>query len=117
MIYTGYYAKIKTYLDNGLIPIAISGEAPIWYKGLHWRFLAPSYDIFYKWKSGLIDDKGYVDRFIPERLEKLDKSNLKQQLQAISNPILLCYEKDGFCHRHIVADWIKQNLNLDVKEF
>ena len=117
MIYTGYYSKLEEYEKAGLEPIAISGLAPCWYEGYHWKFFAPSLDIFTKWKNGEIDDQGYVNRFIPERLDILDKEDIKEKLLQFDNPILLCYEKDGFCHRHIVADWIRENLNLDVKEY
>lgn len=120
MIYTGYYARIQDYLDAGLTPIAISGGIPDFYnteKYLWWKFLAPSWDIFSKWKNGEIDEFGYVERYIPERLDILNKAELKQQLLAIEKPILLCFEKDGFCHRHVLADWIENNLMLQVEEF
>jgi len=119
VIYTGYYAKLKEYLNQGLTPIAISGAVPDFYdinKYLWWRRLAPSWDIFSKWKSGEIDDYGYVERYIPERLETLDKEKLKRDLLSIENPILLCYEKDGFCHRHVLADWLR-DMGLEVEEF
>lgn len=117
MIYTGYYGRINEYEEAGLTPVAISGQAPCWFEGYHFPFLGPSLDIFTKWKNKEITDQQYVDRFIPERLEKLDKTDLKRQLEMIDNPILLCYEKEGFCHRHIVAAWIEQNLGLEVKEY
>ena len=117
MIYTGYYGRIEEYEEAGLTPIAISGLAPCWYEGYHWKFFAPSLDIFTKWKNGEIDDQGYVNRFIPEILEKIDKDKLKEQLESIEDPILLCYEKEGFCHRHVVAEWIQENLGLEVKEY
>lgn len=118
MIYTGYYAKLKNYLDAGLTPVSISGSIPDFMQGyLWWKFLAPSWDIFSKWKTGEIDEFGYVQRYIPERLEVLDKAKLKEALLSLDNPILLCYEKEGFCHRHVLADWIENNLGIRVDEF
>ena len=39
------------------------------------------------------------------------------------NAVLLCYEKYAdieqgktFCHRHIVAKWLKEKLGVEVKE-
>ena len=30
----------------------------------------------------------------------------------------MCYEKPGdFCHRHLLADFLNENLGLDIKEF
>lgn len=119
MIYTGYYAKLNDYLNQGLTPIAISGAVPDFYnteKYMWWKFLAPSWDIFSKWKNGEIDNDGYVERYIPERLERLNKTELKERLLLIENPILLCYEKEGFCHRHVLADWLR-DMGLEVEEF
>lgn len=47
-MFTGYYANYDFYVQQGLTPIAISGKPPEWYKGLWWKFLAPSWDIFSK---------------------------------------------------------------------
>ena len=105
-MFTGYYANYDFYMQQGLTPIAISGRPPEWYKGLWWKFLAPSWDIFSKWKNKIINDDEYTDRFFKEILSKVNIDELKDQLQQIQNPILLCYEKDGFCHRHLVADWL-----------
>ena len=109
IIYTGYYALYDYYIKYGLTPIAISGKAPDWFNGIQWKFFAPSWDIFSKWKTGIITDEQYTNRFLVERLGKLDINQIKQQINMINNPILLCYEKHGFCHRHIVADWLNAN--------
>jgi uncharacterized protein YeaO (DUF488 family) len=119
MIYTGYYAKLKDYIEAGLTPIAISGGIPEFYPKdyLWWKFLAPSWDIFSKWKNGEINDFIYMERYVPEILGKINKHDFKQKLLSVENPILLCFEKEGFCHRHIVADWIENELGIPVAEF
>lgn len=119
MIYTWYYAKLKDYEKAGLTPIAISGGVPDFFPKEYrwWKFLAPTWDIFSKWKSGEINEFGYAERYLPEILGKIDKDKFKEMLLSIENPILLCYEKNGFCHRHIVADWIESELHLVVDEF
>ena len=58
-----------------------------------------------------------MGRYVPEILGKIDKANFKDMLGSVENPILLCYEKEGFCHRHIVADWIESELHLPVQEY
>jgi uncharacterized protein (DUF488 family) len=41
-----------------------------------------------------------------------------QKLAGDKIPCLLCYEKPGdFCHRHIVAEWLHNNLGVHVEEF
>ena len=117
MIYTGYYGKTEYYEQQSLTPIGISGQVPCWFEWYRFPFFAPSLDIFTKWKNGLINNEQYTQRFIQERLNILDKQQVKEKLLQFDNPILLCYEKDGFCHRHIVADWIRMELHLDVKEY
>ena len=119
MIYTGYYAKLKHYESNGIIPISIAGRAPEFYKGIQYKKFAPSWDIFSKWKNGEIDNFQYTDRFKKEILGKLNKEEVKQFLNSFKTDIiLLCYEKSGdFCHRHIVADWIETELGKRVEEY
>ena len=118
-MYTGYFAKIKTYEKAGLIPIAICGGIPNWYKGLWYKKLAPKWSFFNEWKNG-IEHKGdndyYIHHFNNEVLDKLSVSLVIEDLQKIANTkdtdkiILLCYEKPGdFCHRHLVADWLTKN--------
>lgn len=50
MIYTSYFAKLKSLPDN-IVPISICGKAPDWYKGLQYKKLAPKYDFFMEWKK------------------------------------------------------------------
>lgn len=118
-MYTGYFAKIKTYEKAGLIPIAICGGIPNWYKGLWYKKLAPKWSFFNEWKNGTEhkgDNDYYIQHFNNEVLDKLSVSLVVEDLQKIANTkntdkiILLCYEKPGdFCHRHLVADWLTKN--------
>lgn len=118
-MYTGYFAKIKTYEKAGLIPIAICGGIPNWYKGLWYKKLAPKWSFFNEWKNGTEhkgDNDYYIQHFNNEVLDKLSVSLVIEDLQKIANTkdtdkiILLCYEKPGdFCHRHLVADWLTKN--------
>jgi len=31
-------------------------------------------------------------------------------------PVLVCFEKDDFCHRHLVANWLNKN-NIQCEEW
>lgn len=118
-MYTGYFAKLRTYEKAGLIPIAICGGIPNWYKGLWYKKLAPKWSFFNEWKNGTEhkgDNDYYIQHFNNEVLDKLSVSLVVEDLQKIANTkdtdkiILLCYEKPGdFCHRHLVADWLTEN--------
>ena len=122
MIYTSYFAKLKDLPDN-IIPISICDKAPNWYKGLHYKKLAPKYDFFMKWKE-THDNDYYIKCYNEQVLNKLDVINVVRDLICIVPEdttgeyiCLVCYEKPGdFCHRHLVADWLSKN-GFECKEF
>lgn len=116
MIFTGFYANIPLYLKHNLTLISISGRCPEGFTGLWWKFFAPTWDIFNSWKKGYLTNVQYTNRFYEEVLKKLDVYMVKEKLNMVDNPILLCYEKEGFCHRYIVADWLNY-YNFEVEEF
>lgn len=117
MIYTGYFAKVKVYEEEGLQPISIAGKADF-FKGPRFPSFAPRFEMFQRWKKGVIDNIGYTTEF-RKHLNTLDKDAVRRFLTSFDKDIvLLCFEKPGeFCHRHIVADWIEENLGICVEEF
>lgn len=121
MIYTGYYAKLKKYKEDGLYPIAISGKIPDFYGGAYWDDFAPRYEDFLEWKSGQTSDIQYTKKY-RNWLNSLNKQEIKDVLKELENEdrdiIFLCYEKPGdFCHRHILADWLEENMGVRVDEY
>ena len=116
MIYTSYFAKLKSLPDN-IIPISICGKAPDWYKGLQYKKLAPKYDFFMKWKENH-DNDYYIKCFNEQVLSTLKADDVVFELTDIVYYIkgidmdiaLICSEKPSdFCHSHLVADWLNQN--------
>lgn len=125
MIYTSYFAKLKSLPDN-IIPISICGKAPDWYKGLQYKKLAPKYDFFMKWKENH-DNDYYIKCFNEQVLDKLNAEQVVKELdnlllnqtitidyngdlKEVPRIALICYEKPSdFCHRHLVADWLNKN--------
>ena len=116
MIYTTYFAKLK-HLPKNIIPISICGKAPVGYKGLEYKKLAPKYDFFMEWKRTGNNDY-YIKCFNEQVLDKLDALKTLLELSEIAgfqnrfNDIcLVCYEKPSdFCHRHLVSNWFNKNL-------
>ena len=119
-MFTGYFAKLKTYEQNSLIPVAICGKTPSWYNGLWYKKLAPKWTFFNEWKNGTEhkgDNSYYIQHFNDEVLKDKTCRQVLADLQKLtgvkndfSKIILLCYEKPGdFCHRHLVADWLIKN--------
>lgn len=116
MIYTSYFAKLKSLPDN-VVPISICGKAPDWYTGLQYKKLAPRYDFFMEWKKNH-DNEYYIKCFNEQVLSKLNATDVILDLSRICygfnvgecDICLICYEKPtDFCHRHLVADWLNQN--------
>ena len=116
MIYTSYFAKLKSLPEN-IIPISICGKAPNGYKGLQYKKLAPKYDFFMEWKKNH-DNDYYIKCFNEQVLDKLDWLQVYEELQDLAATCdkqhyeiaLICYEKPSdFCHRHLVADWFVQH--------
>ncbi len=111
MIFTSYFANIKK-LPKDVVTIAICGKSPGFYKGLQYRRLAPSWEIFSEWKQTKDNDL-YTRRFKAERLAPLDVNAVVSDLKEMAGGrtmVLLCYEKPSdFCHRHLVADWLSAN--------
>ena len=118
-IYTSYFAQLKN-LPSGFIPVSICGWPPKWYNGLQYKKVAPSWSILeeYKYNHNI---QRYTDRFNNEILSKITPQNFINDINKITNNaeniVLLCYEKPtDFCHRHLVADWVSNNTDIQIKE-
>ena len=81
------------------------------YVGDYVPFLLPDISLEKRWKDnkGVIleedNNKLYVFEYYRTVLMKLDPEEVYNKL---NNSVLLCYEdSDDFCHRHIVADWLR----------
>ncbi len=105
---TSYFAKFRG--TNG-VSIAIK-PGP--------GFVGKSYpDLYPKWhflKQFKIDgdEAAYTKSYYDEVLSRLDPKKVWDDLKYCT---LLCWERSGsFCHRRIVADWIKDNLGYQVPE-
>lgn len=107
---TSYYAHYKG--TNG---ISIAGKAPSFYHGREYKKLAPKYSWWEKWKDGKISNNDYINLYYETVLDKLNPQQVYNELGE--NAVLLCWEnKEKFCHRHIVAEWLENNLDIEVKE-
>lgn len=117
-IYTSYFAKMKKIPEN-IVKISICGKAPEWYDGIQYKKLAPKYKFFMEWKENK-DNNFYIEHFNSEVLDTLNAQDVFNKLKELSQGrdcVLLCYEKPGdFCHRHLVADWLSEKLNIEIVE-
>ncbi len=120
MIYTSYFAKLKSLENAGIIPVAICGSIPKFYTGYWYKDLAPTYQIFAKYKQDG-DSEDYMVSYSKKVLDTLDARQVVKEITAITNGAkdiaLICYEKPSdFCHRHLVASWLRKN-GFNCKEW
>lgn len=102
------------FIYKGNKGVSIAGKAPNNYTGREYKKLAPSYDIWKQYQDTK-DFKRYTERYYNEILSKLHPEEVINELG--DDAVLLCYEKPfDFCHRRLVAKWLKDNLNYEVKE-
>lgn len=122
-IYTSYYAKAQNFNPKEYTFLQISNSVPSW-----WRLpitkiqeLVPDWGIVDGYKKGSITEEKYTERYLKDlerSREKIDVfvEKLKKQI-TVKNVVLLCYEKDGFCHRNIAKDYLNKNYGLQITEY
>ena len=111
---TSYFGSPKLLKVNNKL-ISISKQPPNWFHSPHeiYKPLCPSWQLVSSYKVGEISKEEYT-KYYNEFLDNLDPARTYQELGEDS--ILLCWEKTGFCHRFIVADWFLKHLKIEVKE-
>lgn len=99
-------------MDNRIFPISISLFKPRDILILEYKDLAPTYNMFkngYSWEDFRIFLKSKSPFKVLEDLKKIAPN---------MDIALLCYEGNpDNCHRHIVAEWFKSELGIDVTEY
>jgi len=107
-MYTSCFARYK---ESDGISIAVS--PPKWYTGIVYPPLFPSWEIVRDFKKGGDKDK-YIEIYQASVLNKLDPAKVYQDLVGKT---LLCWcARGAFCHRRLVADWIRENIGISVPE-
>lgn len=117
MIYTGYFAKLNHYKEKGLIPICIAGYPIPSFNGICYRDLAPKKVWWKEWHDKQLGNDWYEMMYRKTVLDKLNPKEFVDYCNSLGNVVLLCYEKsNSFCHRQIVAKWLREN-NFDCEEY
>jgi len=107
---TSYYSY---YTGND--GVSISLYPPKNWKGKIYKPLAPTNEILSDIRAGRINEEQYTIRYKQEVLSKLDPQVI---YDIFKDKVLLCYETPReFCHRKIVATWIKEELGIKVFEW
>lgn len=117
-IYTSYFANMKNLPEN-LIPISIAGKTPNGINCIKYSKLMPKYDWWKFWKDNGMEQSYYIEKYNETVLNKLIPQKCYQELKELTNNkdcVLLCYEKDKFCHRYLVSKWFKE-AGIEINEY
>lgn len=122
---TSYFSKFNRLSEeekDKYYPIAISTTVPSWsVYSEHHTFISPK-NILPRYKNGEISWEQYTIEYIEllNRLEEIQSiyefySNI--EIEEEKEVVLLCYENgEKNCHRHILADYIKEKNNIIIEE-
>ena len=103
MICTSYFAK-RVIQESVLRLVAISLEIPRGFQCERYPALAPTRSMIKLEHEGRTEE--YTERYTSQVLTLLDAQKVYEELDG---SILLCWEKAGkFCHRRLVAEWLKR---------
>lgn len=110
-IYTSYFARASKIIpDRRLVSIALT--SPEGWKGTYFRDLNPSPSLLSNYKNGRVSTEEYKETYYFETLRLLSPEEVYNSLKG---KVLCCWEKsDSFCHRHIVIEWLRENLGEDI---
>lgn len=115
-IYTSYFGNLKKLGEAHIMPISIARWKPRFYKGVSMYSVAPTCYML----SDECDDNEYL-KLYDEILHKRGAKSIIDEIEQLAkgrDVALLCYEKpDDFCHRHLLADFLNNELNIGIKEF
>ena len=102
----------------GIKVIGISLYPPKWFYGNSLKQVAPTKGILFAKDQ---TEKEYTKRYREEVLAHQDMEKFLDAVKTVSggkDVALCCYEKpEDFCHRHILADWIKEKTGIEIEEF
>jgi len=108
-IYTSYYANYRNFGD--LVPVAISIWPPSGFVGKKFQLIAPTREMLLDYKrTG--DEEQYKKLYWYDVLRQYNPDDLAAELNKLTGGkdcVLLCFEKTGFCHRHLFATWMNKN--------
>ena len=117
-IYTSYFANGKKLSAAGVRMVGITLYPPKWFNGPNLKQVAPTYAIF---NISDAPDEIYNARFRKEVLARVNAQQFVQKLQQLTgghDVALCCYERpDEKCHRHLVGQWLEEQLGIKVIEF
>jgi hypothetical protein len=87
--------------------VGIAWKCPGFYKGPAYPKLAPPKELYFAYKNDGMPWEIYAAVYQEEVLSKLTPEIIRADL--LDDTVLLCWERTGNCHRHLVNDWLWQH--------
>lgn len=120
-LYTSYFGNYRNLYDT--LCVSIARKPPNGWTGETCTALAPSWEILSAYKNDH-DEEKYTKAFETYLYSNsVDAEFIIKRLQqlalhyGVSSITFLCYETpEKFCHRHLVAKWLRQ-YGYDVTEW
>ena len=114
-VYTSYFANWR-HFPQGYQGISIALYSPKGWTRASLKELSPSAALLAAYKNKAIDEIEYEKIYLNQLIDRgLTPQSIVERIP--NNSILLCYEKKGeFCHRHILANWLNSNCDIDIQE-
>jgi len=108
MIFTSNF-KIAGFLPQA---VAISRGIPRGWQGRRCKALAPPRDLI-----KIMEPERFIPLYRAQVLDRLDPMQVIREMGG-DNFIMLCFEPPGeFCHRRVVAAWLRKHIGVLVEEF
>ena len=115
--------QTSNYARNGNNPdaVGISYSSPQWFVGARFPLLAPEWSMVDSIRKGLMTEKEYTIKYINLIKNRRNQGQLTAAMiydMLPENSILLCYESpNDFCHRRVLAEWIKLEIGIEIPEW
>lgn len=117
-IYTSYFGNSRKLQQAGIKVVGIALYPPKWFYGISMKQVSPTKSILFAKNQ---TEEEYIRRYKAEVLAKQDMRQFLKTVEMASggqDVALCCYEKpEDFCHRHILAEWIKEKTGVEIKEY
>ena len=116
---TGCFKQVNDGHTNGFISISLYPSKNDFVK-YEYKSLAPNWKLFENLnKKKITEDqfiKSYEDQLVSLSAEKVyeDLINLVSGFEPI---IMTSISKKKFCHRHLVAEWLENELGIIIEEY
>lgn len=119
-IFTSNFASWHKFNANKRL-IVISQTRPAWFQMScnDWSVVKPTIQLVLDYKSGQISHEDYTNKYMAQLYFAKDAiQHMVQWMQGLpQDSVLLCHcAKGKFCHRHLLAKYIKDNFDIDVQE-